>query len=209
MKKKGNIVSYSMDEIKAMIARGEDKTDYDRVVTYDEIEAQIAAVRAARVGQRLHHRDAVVFFRRYEVDVRHDEQRLAAGIAHLRRADVERRHQNRQQRRLRERVERLACGFSLADNYFAWQAFGRSYSGNREGPLPPYLERRHFDAVRARVDRVSVKNRSITEFLAASPSSSMCRSGPPLRRPVLATATPTSSSPTLLSPSAFRPRPTS
>jgi uncharacterized protein (DUF4415 family) len=43
MKKKGNIVSYSMDEIKAMIARGEDKTDYDRVVTYEEIEAQIAA----------------------------------------------------------------------------------------------------------------------------------------------------------------------
>ena len=43
MKKNGNIVSYSMDEIKEMIARGEDKTDYDRVVTYEEIEAQIAA----------------------------------------------------------------------------------------------------------------------------------------------------------------------
>ena len=76
---------------------------------------------------------------------------------------------------LRERVERLACGFSLDDNYFAWQAFGRSYSGDGDGPLPPYLERRHFDAVRARVDRVQVKNRSITEFLAASPSSSVDR----------------------------------
>ncbi len=75
---------------------------------------------------------------------------------------------------LRERVERLACGFSLEDNYFAWQAFGRSYSDG-EGPLPPYLERRHFDAVRARVDRVQVKNRSVTEFLAASPSSSADR----------------------------------
>jgi len=28
---------------------------------------------------------------------------------------------------LRERVERLACAFSFSENYFAWQAFGRSY----------------------------------------------------------------------------------
>ncbi len=76
---------------------------------------------------------------------------------------------------LRDRVERLACGFSLHDNYFAWQAFGRAYSGAGDGPLPPYLERRHFDAVRARVGRVHIKNRSITEFLAASPSSSADR----------------------------------
>src|SRR5262249_1823617 len=40
---------------------------------------------------------------------------------------------------LRSRLERLACGFSLDDNYFAWQAFGRSYAGNAGGPLPPYL----------------------------------------------------------------------
>jgi S-adenosylmethionine-diacylglycerol 3-amino-3-carboxypropyl transferase len=76
---------------------------------------------------------------------------------------------------LRDRVERLACGFSLDDNYFAWQAFGRAYSGDGEGPLPPYLERRHFEAVRARVDRVEVKNRSVTEFLATSPSRSVDR----------------------------------
>src|SRR5690606_6397163 len=28
---------------------------------------------------------------------------------------------------LRIRTERLACGFPLKDNYFAWQAFGRGY----------------------------------------------------------------------------------
>jgi S-adenosylmethionine-diacylglycerol 3-amino-3-carboxypropyl transferase len=38
---------------------------------------------------------------------------------------------------LRARLERLACGFSLDDNYFAWQAFGRSYADNASGPLPP------------------------------------------------------------------------
>jgi S-adenosylmethionine-diacylglycerol 3-amino-3-carboxypropyl transferase len=67
---------------------------------------------------------------------------------------------------LRSRLERLACGFSLDDNYFAWQAFGRCYAGNASGSLPPYLRREHFDVVRARVDRVEVMNRSITEYLA-------------------------------------------
>ena len=67
---------------------------------------------------------------------------------------------------LRQRLERLTCGFSLDDNYFAWQAFGRSYAENASGPLPPYLRREHFDALRARADRVEVLNRSITEYLA-------------------------------------------
>jgi len=67
---------------------------------------------------------------------------------------------------LRQRLERLACGFSLEDNYFAWQAFGRSYAENASGPLPPYLRRESFDALRARADRVEVLNRSVTEYLA-------------------------------------------
>jgi len=76
---------------------------------------------------------------------------------------------------LRARLERLACGFSLDDNYFAWQAFGRSYAGNASGPLPPYLRREHFDVVRARTHRVEVMNRSITEYLAGCPDSSRDR----------------------------------
>lgn len=76
---------------------------------------------------------------------------------------------------LRQRLERLTCGFSLEQNYFAWQAFGRSYARDAEGPLPPYLRREHFDAVRARVDRVEVMNRSITEYLAGRPDRSADR----------------------------------
>jgi S-adenosylmethionine-diacylglycerol 3-amino-3-carboxypropyl transferase len=76
---------------------------------------------------------------------------------------------------LRSRLERLACGFSLDDNYFAWQAFGRSYTGNASGPLPPYLRREHFDVVRARAHRVAVLNRSITEYLAGCPDASRDR----------------------------------
>jgi uncharacterized protein (DUF4415 family) len=43
MRRNGNIVSYTDDEIKEMIARGEDKTDWERVknLTSEEIEASI------------------------------------------------------------------------------------------------------------------------------------------------------------------------
>jgi len=66
---------------------------------------------------------------------------------------------------LRERVERLACNFSLEDNYFAWQAFGRRYAGADRGPVPPYLRREHFEAIRRRGHRVAVLRRTFTQHL--------------------------------------------
>jgi len=76
---------------------------------------------------------------------------------------------------LRNRVERLSCDFSLDDNYFAWQAFGRSYSDREAGPLPPYLKQEHFETIRARADRVEVLNRSFTEYLKSRPDRSLDR----------------------------------
>ncbi len=77
---------------------------------------------------------------------------------------------------LRNRLEKLACGFPLTDNYFAWQAFGRGYSGNEEtGPLPPYLSRSNFETVRSRADRMTVQNASYTDFLSAKPEASVDR----------------------------------
>ena len=52
------------------------------------------------------------------------------------------------------------------------------------GPLPPYLRREHFDAIRARADRVEVLNRSITEYLARLPRR-LARPLRPARRPGL------------------------
>jgi S-adenosylmethionine-diacylglycerol 3-amino-3-carboxypropyl transferase len=66
-----------------------------------------------------------------------------------------------------ERLERLSCGFKIEDNYFAWQAFGRGYARDAEGPLPPYLRRDNFEAIKTRADRVEVLNRSFTEYLEA------------------------------------------
>src|SRR5260370_39000863 len=76
---------------------------------------------------------------------------------------------------LRARVERLSCEFSLDDNYFAWQAFGRSYADRATGPLPPYLKQAHFETIRARADRVEVLNRSFTEYLKSRPDRSLDR----------------------------------
>ena len=71
---------------------------------------------------------------------------------------------------LRERLERLACGFPMSENYFAWQAFARCYRA--EGPLPPYLTRANFPAIRDRAGRVRVEQRSVTEQLGHEPAAS-------------------------------------
>jgi S-adenosylmethionine-diacylglycerol 3-amino-3-carboxypropyl transferase len=77
---------------------------------------------------------------------------------------------------LRDRVERLACAFAFSDNYFAWQAFGRSYPARESGgPLPPYLRRENFAVIRARAERVEVLNRSLAEHLASRPDHSLDR----------------------------------
>jgi S-adenosylmethionine-diacylglycerol 3-amino-3-carboxypropyl transferase len=76
---------------------------------------------------------------------------------------------------LRERVEKLACEFSIAENYFAWQAFGRSYSDGGSGPVPPYLQRAHFATIRDRADRVEVLHRSFTEYLKSREPQSLDR----------------------------------
>jgi len=72
-----------------------------------------------------------------------------------------------------KRLERLACGFDLSDNYFAWQAFGRSYAMGSAGPLPPYLLRENFDNLRSRIGDIDVQHRSLTECLAAKEEASL------------------------------------
>lgn len=74
---------------------------------------------------------------------------------------------------LRHRLERLACDYDIQKNYFAWQAFGRRYARDNDDALPPYLQSRHFDAVRARAGRVGLRQQSMTEFLKEQPASSV------------------------------------
>ncbi|MFI5011239.1 MAG: DUF3419 family protein [Hyphomicrobiales bacterium] len=74
---------------------------------------------------------------------------------------------------LRQRLERLACGFDIKTNYFAWQAFGRGYAMTGDAALPPYLQRQNFETLRERAARVGLEQRSLTDFLAQSPADSV------------------------------------
>lgn len=76
---------------------------------------------------------------------------------------------------VRERLRKLACDHSLADNYFSWAAFHRGFAADGNGPVPPYLEARHFKEIKAKVDRVSVELVSFTEFLTRQPAASLDR----------------------------------
>jgi len=67
---------------------------------------------------------------------------------------------------LKERLARLAHGFDLNDNYFAWQAFGRGYKAGGEGPLPPYLEPAKWETLKSRIGNVTVVHASFDEHLA-------------------------------------------
>lgn len=65
-----------------------------------------------------------------------------------------------------ERTRRLMCDFPLSQNYFAWAAFNRGYAKDATGPLPPYLERRNFDTLKANAHKAHIENRTLTALLA-------------------------------------------
>src|SRR5262249_40771558 len=75
----------------------------------------------------------------------------------------------------RERVRRLACDFAIDDNYFAWQAFGRRYDRENRRAIPDYLRPDRYDVLRARVDRVSVRLNSMTDYLAGQGAETLDR----------------------------------
>ncbi len=76
---------------------------------------------------------------------------------------------------LRARIEKLACDFPVADNYFAWQAFSRSYDTKHRMAVPPYLRAENYETIRSCVDRVEVHHASVTDFLSNQPARSLHR----------------------------------
>jgi S-adenosylmethionine-diacylglycerol 3-amino-3-carboxypropyl transferase len=69
-----------------------------------------------------------------------------------------------------ERLEHLACDYPLSENYFAWQAFNRSYGTNEHAPLPPYLQRGNFQTMRDARSQVRLHNIAFTDHLASQPA---------------------------------------
>ncbi|MBK5265003.1 MAG: DUF3419 family protein [Alphaproteobacteria bacterium] len=76
---------------------------------------------------------------------------------------------------LRTRLEKLACDFDVKQNYFAWQAFGRSYADAPQAALPPYLGDSHHAAIVDRVDRVDVRHQNFVDYLRQSNTVSLDR----------------------------------
>lgn len=76
---------------------------------------------------------------------------------------------------LRKRLEKLACDFPLAENYFAWQAFNRGYETSLNASLPPYLEARNFELIKARASRIDIRLTSYTTYLLSQPQASLDR----------------------------------
>jgi S-adenosylmethionine-diacylglycerol 3-amino-3-carboxypropyl transferase len=66
---------------------------------------------------------------------------------------------------LKARLEKLACGFPIEDNYFAWQAFGRGYDKVNKKAIPRYLQPENYEKVKTCAERVEVHHTSITGFL--------------------------------------------
>lgn len=72
----------------------------------------------------------------------------------------------------RDRVRRLACDFPIADNYFAWQAFGRGYDREHRCAVPPYLRAESFERLRTSTTPVDTRLVTMTEFLKSEPAQS-------------------------------------
>lgn len=69
----------------------------------------------------------------------------------------------------RERAHRLACGFPIDENYFAWQAFARKYDTEHRRAVPDYLKEENWETLRANVPRITANVGSITAEIADRP----------------------------------------
>jgi S-adenosylmethionine-diacylglycerol 3-amino-3-carboxypropyl transferase len=74
---------------------------------------------------------------------------------------------------LKNRARRLACDFPLENNYFAWQAFNRSYDIKHRKAIPRYLMASHFDSLKKQVEKLSIHHASMTEHLKKMPEKSL------------------------------------
>ncbi|QQS41080.1 MAG: BtaA family protein [Acidobacteriota bacterium] len=75
----------------------------------------------------------------------------------------------------RERTERLAAGFPIEDNYFAWQALARRYDTEHGTALPEYLKEDNYDRLRSMADRISAKVGSVTDEIRDNPEGAFNR----------------------------------
>jgi S-adenosylmethionine-diacylglycerol 3-amino-3-carboxypropyl transferase len=75
----------------------------------------------------------------------------------------------------RERAKRLACGFPIEDNYFAWQALARRYDTENRRCLPEYLKEKNFETLKANAAKIRTAVCSVTEAIRDTPAETFNR----------------------------------
>ena len=61
----------------------------------------------------------------------------------------------------------------IDNNYFAYQAYGRTYDHSSATNKPPYLQERFFATVRDNIDRIKVEHNNVREVLKQMPAKSV------------------------------------
>ena len=68
----------------------------------------------------------------------------------------------------RERVKRLACGYPIQENYFAWQAFARKYDTENRNALPDYLKEKNYELLKVNSYHLTTKIGSVIDEIKKS-----------------------------------------
>ncbi len=74
-----------------------------------------------------------------------------------------------------ERIKRLACQFPIEENYFAWQAFSRSYDNENRKAVPDYLKEEYYPVIQNNLSKIKLHLCSMTQYLNKLPEDSLNR----------------------------------
>jgi S-adenosylmethionine-diacylglycerol 3-amino-3-carboxypropyl transferase len=74
---------------------------------------------------------------------------------------------------LKERARKLATIDNINNNYFACQAYGRSYDHNNPTNKPLYLQEQYFELIRNNIDRLSIEQNNVLDALKRMPANSV------------------------------------
>jgi S-adenosylmethionine-diacylglycerol 3-amino-3-carboxypropyl transferase len=68
-------------------------------------------------------------------------------------------------KQFKEKLRHLACDFSISENCFAQQVFGRSFNTMIQTALPMYLQEKNFIPIRQNIDGLRVHHCTLLNFL--------------------------------------------
>lgn len=74
---------------------------------------------------------------------------------------------------LKARARTLATITPVRENYFAWQAFGRSYDVSGNSALPPYLMASQYENLKSQIDRLHVEQNNYRSALSSMKAASV------------------------------------